>query len=115
MDRKCRNKQERKKSLAVSVVVWLYTDLLQALKGERVSSVFSTDGTLISVSAAPHCGLQQQNHKTILEIVHEKHPATLAAKYAQGLNAYFRRGSLNVCGTPKNKAIGRLVLRCVLV
>ena len=35
--------------------MWLYTDLLQALKGERLSSVFSPDGTLISASAAPHC------------------------------------------------------------
>ena len=26
------------------------------LKGERLSSVFSPDGTLISASAAPHCG-----------------------------------------------------------
>ena len=32
------------------------TDLLQALKGERLNSVFSPDGTLISASAAPHCG-----------------------------------------------------------
>ena len=27
---------------------------LQAIKGERLSSVFSPDGTLISASAAPH-------------------------------------------------------------
>ena len=33
-----------------------YTDLPQALKGKPSSSVFSTDGTLISASAAPHCG-----------------------------------------------------------
>ena len=33
-----------------------YTDLLQALKGEPLSFVFSSDGTLISASAAPHCG-----------------------------------------------------------
>ena len=33
-----------------------HTDRLQALKGERLSSVFSPDGTLISASAAPHCG-----------------------------------------------------------
>ena len=33
-----------------------YTDLLKAFKGKPLSSVFSTDGTLISVSAAPHCG-----------------------------------------------------------
>ena len=32
-----------------------YTDLLQALKGGRLSSVFSPDGTLNSASAAPHC------------------------------------------------------------
>ena len=31
-------------------------DLLQALKGEPLSSVFSTDEILISASAAPHCG-----------------------------------------------------------
>ena len=30
-------------------------DLLQALKGESLSSVFSPNGTLISASAAPHC------------------------------------------------------------
>ena len=30
-------------------------DLFQALKGERLSSVFSPDGILISASAAPHC------------------------------------------------------------
>ena len=30
--------------------------LLQASKGERLSSVFSPDGTLISASAVPHCG-----------------------------------------------------------
>ncbi|WP_419627444.1 hypothetical protein, partial [Thiolapillus sp.] len=34
----------------------LYTDLLLALKGKRLSSVFSPDGTLISASAAPLCG-----------------------------------------------------------
>ena len=37
-----------------------YTDLLQALKGERLSFVFLPDGTSISASATPHCG----GHKT---------------------------------------------------
>ena len=37
--------------------VWLYTEILYALKGERLTSVFSPDGTLISASAAPHCGV----------------------------------------------------------
>ena len=37
-----------------------YTALLQTLKGERLSSVFSPDGTLISASAAPHCGDAKQ-------------------------------------------------------
>ena len=32
----------------------ILTDLLQALKGECLSSVFSTDEALISASAAPH-------------------------------------------------------------
>ena len=32
------------------------TDLLQALNRERLSSEFSSDGTLISASAASHCG-----------------------------------------------------------
>ena len=50
-------KLAREKSLAVSVAcIAIYTDLLQASKGERLGCVFSTDGTLISVSAAPHCG-----------------------------------------------------------
>ena len=35
---------------------YIYSDLLQALKGEPLSSVFSSDGTLTSASAAPHCG-----------------------------------------------------------
>ena len=35
--------------------------LLQALKGERLSSVFSPDGTLISASATPHCGAAVYN------------------------------------------------------
>ena len=46
-----------KEEIPGSAHVWLYTDLLQALKGERLSSVFSPDGTLISASAAPHCGV----------------------------------------------------------
>ena len=36
--------------------MWLYTYLLQVLKEEPLSSAFSTNGTLISASAAPHCG-----------------------------------------------------------
>ena len=47
-------KLARKKSLAVSVACMVYTDLLQTLKGERLSSVFSPDGTLISAFAARH-------------------------------------------------------------
>ena len=39
-----------------SMYGYIYTNLLQALKGECLSSVFSPDGTLISASAAPHCG-----------------------------------------------------------
>ena len=35
-----------------------YIDLLRAFKGERLNSVFSPDGTLISASAAPHCGVK---------------------------------------------------------
>ena len=38
------------------------TDLLQALKGDRLSSVFSPDGTLISASAAPHCGVYRASY-----------------------------------------------------
>ena len=36
----------------------IYYDLLQSLKGQHLSSVFSSDGTLISVFAASHCGMQ---------------------------------------------------------
>ena len=38
-----------------------YTDLLQVLKGEPLSSVFSSDGTLFSASAAPHRGGSHDN------------------------------------------------------
>ena len=43
-----------KKSLAVSIVYMVHY-LLEALKGKPSSSVFSTDGTLISAFTAPHC------------------------------------------------------------
>ena len=43
-----------KKSLAVSIVYMVHY-LLKALKGKPSSSVFSTDGTLISAFKAPHC------------------------------------------------------------
>ena len=55
MDRKGRNKRWRN-SWQQASHVWLYTDPLQTLKGERLSSVFSPDETLISASAAPNCG-----------------------------------------------------------
>ena len=40
-------------------------DLLQTVKGERLSSVFSPDGTLISASAAPHCGERWREIKCV--------------------------------------------------
>ena len=46
----------------------IYTDLLQDLKGERLSSVFSPDGTLISASAAPHCGREGRRGTDVLLI-----------------------------------------------
>ena len=36
-----------------------YTDVLHALKGEPLSSMFSSNGTLISASTASHCGVVQ--------------------------------------------------------
>ena len=44
----------------------ILTDLLQALKGEPLSSVFSSGGTLISASAAPHCSERMQNTSRLL-------------------------------------------------
>ena len=38
-----------------SMYGYILTDLLQALKGDHLSSVFPLDGALISASAAPHC------------------------------------------------------------
>ena len=38
-------------------------DRLQDLKGEPLSYVFSSDGTLISASAAPHCGKKKKKKK----------------------------------------------------
>ena len=34
---------------------WLYSDLLQVLKEEPLSSGFSADGAFIFASAIPHC------------------------------------------------------------
>ena len=65
MDRKGGNKEGRN-PWQYAQHVWLYTDLLQALKGEPLSSVFSTDATLISASVAPHCrrgGVEEASSK----------------------------------------------------
>ena len=43
-----------------SVASMTLYSLLQALKGERLSSVFSSNGTLISASADPHCGASRR-------------------------------------------------------
>ena len=45
-----------------------YTDLLQALNGEPFSSVFSTDGTLISAFAASHCGSVKCRHSVCTSV-----------------------------------------------
>ena len=42
--------------------------LLQILMGEPLSSVFSTDGTLISASAAPHCGGKTLGKKMLINV-----------------------------------------------
>ena len=44
-------KLARKKFLIAGIACMTYTDILQALIGEPLSSGFSTDGTLISASA----------------------------------------------------------------
>ena len=59
---KGRNKQEEIHGSNHSMYGY-NADLLQALKGECLSSVFSQDGTLISASAAPHCGSKCQSKK----------------------------------------------------
>ena len=46
----------RKKSLAVMKYALLYSDLIEALKGEHLSYRFLTDGSLISASSVPHSG-----------------------------------------------------------
>ena len=50
------------------------TDLLKALKGERLSSVFSPDGTLISASAAPHCGAIVHNDEVQVQDSKKQNP-----------------------------------------
>ena len=44
-----------------SMYGYILTYSLQTLKGERLSSVFSPDGTLIPASAAPHCSTCHRN------------------------------------------------------
>ena len=40
--------------------IGLYSHLFQVLKGELLSSGFSTDGSIISASAVPHCGQEMR-------------------------------------------------------
>ena len=61
MDWKGRNKRGRN-PWQQAKHVWLYTELLQAIKGEPISSLFSTDGTLISKCAATHFGVHIQDY-----------------------------------------------------
>ena len=50
--------------------------------GERLSSVFSPDGTLISASAAPHCGGQKAGEWTgRVEISKEELPGSKCSMY----------------------------------
>ena len=39
---------------------WLFSDLLQVSKGEPLSSGLSTDESIISASAVPHCGAKRR-------------------------------------------------------
>ena len=95
MDRKGRNKQEIN-PWQYAQHVWLYTDLLQALKGERLNCVFSPDGTLISASAAPttgptytlHCDMTL-NTGTSLRETHATVPETAVSLTARKLLTAF--------------------------
>ena len=42
-------------------------------KGERLNFVFSPDGTLISASAAPHCGVDKESIDLMQLIQQHKH------------------------------------------
>ena len=72
MDRKGRNKEEIPGSKC-SMYGYIYY-LLQALKGEPLSSVFSSDRTLISASVAIRCGdkterATEEGRRTRLEVI----------------------------------------------
>ena len=95
--------------MAVSVAVWLYTDLLQALKGERLSSVFSPDRTLISASAAPHCGRNQS--KVIDTHVMSNHCDSCAEQKKKKTVAEFQewyKGHEPNCGRNHNGSAGAM-------
>ena len=49
---------------------WLYSDLLQASKGEPLSSGLSTDDSFISASAVPHCEIKKI-HESDQSLRHE--------------------------------------------
>ena len=55
--------------------------------GERLSSVFSADGTLISASAAPHCGRERAKRK------HLNLPFKNQVNFYSELSLISRRGS----------------------
>ena len=59
MDRKGRNYDEEIPGSKRSMHGYILT---YSRKGEPLSSVFSTGGTLISASAAPHCGVLEENY-----------------------------------------------------
>ena len=55
--------------MAVSVACMAIYDLLQALQGEPLNSVFSPDETLISASAAPHWGIDNDDMIILIMVV----------------------------------------------
>ena len=69
-------------------------DLLPALKGEPLSSVFSTDETLIFTSAAPHCGAAAARLKSRLKSEHSLQTANLYLSVCLFLEV---RHCLHVC------------------
>ena len=81
----------------------------QALKGEPSSSVFSTDGTLISASAAPHCRVKTGDMEILSGHWHKK----MAPEHINQLNSS-TPPTLCVCGGGVGGAVGRYkILQCV--
>ena len=90
---------------------WLYTDLLQALKEDRLSSVFSPGGTLISASAAPHCGVREREREHFTQVRTFERRVPLQRNEAKRVKAVQRMGMSFTCQQGQPSGVEHVTLQ----